>query len=46
MTERSEGIRRRAPVVTPSDAGGLTTERGEGIEDAPQRSLCRVEEGS
>jgi hypothetical protein len=27
MTERSEGIRGRAPVVTLSDVGGLLTER-------------------
>ncbi|GLY75459.1 hypothetical protein [Actinoallomurus iriomotensis] len=29
MTERSEGIGRRVPVVTPSDVGGLMTERSE-----------------
>ncbi|GAA4493922.1 hypothetical protein GCM10023191_032210 [Actinoallomurus oryzae] len=32
MTERSEGIKRRAPVVTLPDAGGLMTERSEGIK--------------
>ncbi|WP_345456043.1 hypothetical protein [Actinoallomurus oryzae] len=32
MTERSEGIRKRAPVVTLSDEGGLMTERSEGID--------------
>ncbi|GLY78765.1 ABC transporter permease [Actinoallomurus iriomotensis] len=47
MTERSEGIKRRAPVVTPSDEGGLMTDvgrRGADPSYRPRRTLpLRVE---
>ncbi|WP_329241927.1 hypothetical protein OG417_43155 [Actinoallomurus sp. NBC_01490] len=46
MTERSEGIRRRVPVVTLSDEGGLMTERSEGVEDAALWSRSPTKEGS
>jgi hypothetical protein len=46
MTERSEGIKRRAPVVTPSDEGGLMTERSEGIEDTALWSRPPTKEDS
>jgi hypothetical protein len=46
MTERSEGIKRRAPVVTPSDEGGLMTERSEGIKRRAPVVTPPAKEGS